>query len=105
LEIPIRLLYSNRSEEEIVYRAELQALADRNPWFQIRITLTGTPPGGWNGSTGRVSARWIGESTSDIPNPLYYVCGTPQFVQDQLALLTSMGVNEADLDWEPFRGY
>jgi hypothetical protein len=47
----------------------------------------------------------VADSTSGVTNPLYYVCGTPQFVQDQLALLAGMGVSVADLDWELFRGY
>lgn len=105
LEIPIRLLYSNRSEPEIVYRAELEALAVKNPHLEVHLTLTGEPPEGWRGGTGRVSAKWIAASTAGLTEPLYYVCGTPDFVMSGLSLLSSMGVPEADLDWEPFRGY
>lgn len=105
LDIPVRLLYSNRSVEEIVFRAELEQLAERNPRFRIDLTLTGPPPHDWEGATGRISPRMVAEATAGLPAPLYYVCGAPQFVQDQLALLTRTGVSEADLDWEFFRGY
>jgi ferredoxin-NADP reductase len=105
LPIPVRLLYSSRSEEEIAYRTELEELARRNSKFSIHLTLTGATPSGWGGRTGRISTGMVEEVASDLPDPLYYVCGTPQFVQDQLSLLARLGVSEADLDWEPFRGY
>jgi glycine betaine catabolism B len=105
LDIPVRLLYSNRSVEEIVFRTELEQLAERNSRVQIRLTLTGPVPPAWRGATGRVSPRMVADITSGLTDPLYYVCGTPQFVEDQLALLAQMGVSEADLDWELFRGY
>jgi ferredoxin-NADP reductase len=105
LGIPVRLLYSSRSEEEIAFRTELEQLAGRNPRFTIRLTLTGEAPRDWQGETGRISSRMVEELASDLVEPMYYVCGTPEFVRDQLGLLARMGVSEADLDWEPFRGY
>jgi ferredoxin-NADP reductase len=105
LEIPVRLVYSSRSVEEIAFRTELEQLAERNRRFRIRYTLTGSAPPGWRGATGRISSGMVADVTSGLTNPLYYVCGTPQFVQDQLAMLAQMGVSEADLDWELFRGY
>jgi glycine betaine catabolism B len=105
LEIPVRLLYSNRSVEEIVFRDELEKLTERNPMFRVVHTLTGAAPGDWTGATGRISPGLIQKSTTGLKNPLYYLCGTPQFVQDQLALLADLGVAVADLDWELFRGY
>jgi glycine betaine catabolism B len=105
LDIPVRLLYSNRSEEEIVFRKELAELTARNPRFKIHFTLTGPPPPSWAGSTGRISPRMVSETAAGLTDPLFYVCGTPQFVEDQLLVLTGMGVSEADIDWELFRGY
>jgi glycine betaine catabolism B len=105
LEIPVRLLYSNRTAEEIPFRTELETLAERNPRFRVLYTLTGTVPDGWTGASGRISSRMVEDCVSGLTDPLYYVCGTPQFVQDQLTLLGRRGVPEADLDWELFRGY
>jgi glycine betaine catabolism B len=105
LDIPVRLLYSNRSVEEIVFRTELEQLAKSNPRLETHLTLTGPAPPGWNGWVGRITSRMISDAASELIDPLYYVCGTPQFVQDQLTLLTRMGVPEVDLDWELFRGY
>jgi ferredoxin-NADP reductase len=105
LPIPVRLLYSSRTEEEIAFRTELEDLAERNPRFTMLVTLTRAAASGWKGETGRISARQVQELASPLRHPVYYVCGTPQFVRDQLDLLVGMGVAESDLDWEPFRGY
>src|SRR2546428_2703869 len=50
LPIPIRLVYSNRSEDEIVYRRELEALETLNPHFRLLNTLTRTTDRGWKGA-------------------------------------------------------
>src|SRR2546421_10470402 len=47
LPIPIRLVYSNRSEDEIVYRRELDSLEKQNANFRVRYTLTRTVDPGW----------------------------------------------------------
>src|SRR2546428_6423306 len=41
LQVPIRLLYSNRTRDEIAYRPELEELEQRNPKFIVFHTLTG----------------------------------------------------------------
>src|SRR2546422_3046988 len=54
LSIPIRLVYSNRTEDEIVYRHELDALEKQNPRFRVLHTLTRTAHGEWRGRTGGI---------------------------------------------------
>src|SRR5216117_3841396 len=54
LPIPIRLVYSNRSEDEIVYRHELEALETQNARFRVLHTLTRSTDDGWQGKTGRI---------------------------------------------------
>src|SRR5438552_8558930 len=61
LPIPIRLVYSNRSEDEIVYRDELEALEKQNPRFRVLYTLTRTVDPGWQGTTGRISQEALRE--------------------------------------------
>ena len=54
LPIPVHLVYSNRTVEEIAYREELDVLERRNPNFQVLYTLTRVVPGSWEGRTGRI---------------------------------------------------
>jgi len=105
LTIPVRLLYSNRTEREIAYRGELDELARMNPRFRVLYTLTRGPFDGWDGPTGRIDASLLSHGAEGLERPKYYVCGTPEFVREMTGLLVRSGVPEADLEYELFRGY
>jgi ferredoxin-NADP reductase len=105
LPIPIRLVYSNRSEDEIVYRKEFDALEKQNPRFRILHTLTRTTDGGWRGRTGRMDEELLQEAARGLTDPIYYVSGTPSLVRSVFQVLTDLSVPEADIEYEVFRGY
>ncbi len=105
LSIPVMLLYSNRTEEEIAYRGELQELERRNPRFRVLQTLSGEVEKGWEGSVGRIGPTLLEEASRGVDRPVYYVCGKPGMVAETLRLLSESGVPEADLMVEVFRGY
>src|SRR5438309_6936505 len=105
LPIPIRLVYSNRSEDEIVYRHELEALEKQNANFRVRYTLTRTADPGWRGTTGRINQEAIREAASGLADPIYYISATPGMVVGTLRLLRDLGISEDDLEIEAFRGY
>ena len=105
LPIPIRLVYSNRSEDEIVYRRELEALETKNPHFRMYNTLTRTTDSGWKGATGRIDRDFLREATRDLVDPVYYVSGTPSMVVGMLRLLRDLEVPDSNLEVEAFRGY
>ena len=105
LPIPVRLVYSNRSEDEIVYRDELEALEKQNPNFRVLQTLTRTTDDGWRGRTGRIDRELLQEVARDLTDPMYYVSGTPSMVVGTLRLLRALNVPDEDLEVEAFRGY
>jgi ferredoxin-NADP reductase len=105
LPIPVRLVYSNRSEDEIAYRAELEELQRRNPRFRVLNTLTGKVAKGWDGYVGRIDARLLQDATRGLKGPVYYVCGKTSMVGEMLRLLSESGVPEPDVLVEVFRGY
>jgi ferredoxin-NADP reductase len=105
LPIPIRLVYSNRNEDEIVYRPELDSLEKQNPNFRVLHTLTRTTDGGWRGRTGRIDGELLQEAARDLANPIYYVSGTPGMVVGTLRLLRALNIPDEDLEVEAFRGY
>jgi len=105
LPIPIRLVHSNRSEDEIVYRSELDALEKQNAQFHVIYTLTRTTENGWRGRTGRISQELLTEAASGLSDPVYYVTGTPSMVIGTLRLLRGLGVTDENLEVEAFRGY
>jgi len=106
MSIPIRLLYSSRSKEEIVYKSELEALARKNPEFHVLHTLTQEPMGGpWRGRTGRIDSVLLGDAARGLDDPVYYVCGKPAMVEAVLDQLEALDVSEGDVRVEAFHGY
>jgi ferredoxin-NADP reductase len=105
LPIPIRLVHSNRSEDEIVYRPELDALEKQNPRFRVLHTLTRNDDKGWQGRTGRIDQELLLEVAHDLSDPIYYVTGTPSMVVGTLRLLRDLNLPDSNIEIEPFRGY
>src|SRR5580700_5304362 len=88
LSIPVRLVYSNRTEEDIAYRAELEDLQTRNPRFLMLHTLTRKTSRGWKGSAGRIGAGHLRDATQGLDKPVFYICGKPGMVAEMLRLLS-----------------
>ena len=105
LSIPVRLVYSSRTQEEIAYRSELEALERKNPRFRVLHTLTRTADDPWPGATGRINRRLLDEVADGLVDPVYYVCGAPRMVEGIWRLLRDIGVREDDIEYEAFHGY
>ncbi|MHB8632566.1 MAG: ferredoxin--NADP reductase [Thermoplasmatota archaeon] len=104
LPIPLRLLYSNRSSEEIAFRAELDALARLNPAFKVEHTITRDDPS-WKGRRGRVDEATLKAISQGLTQPVYYLCGAPGLVDGVRSNLQALGVPDADVRFEHFWGY
>ncbi len=82
-EAPLWLLFGARFEEDIVYRAEFEALAARHPNFRYAVTLSRAAEG-WSGLRGYVQLHVPGmlaalrEATAAPPH--VYVCGLDRMV-------------------------
>jgi glycine betaine catabolism B len=105
---PRRLLYSARTPEEFVFRAELDELSRTSPHFQVHYTVTrsseSTTP--WNGRVGRIDEAWIRKVAQPLDHPKYFVAGLPEMVDEMVSILgESLSVPEDDIDYEVFRGY
>jgi glycine betaine catabolism B len=106
LPIDVRLVYSNRDEAEIAYRAELEGLTRQNPRFTIHHTLTRVAPdSAWAGRRGRIDSSLLNEASRGLSSPVYYVCGAPGMVQESYRLLQELEVPSDRIRFEVFRGY
>jgi len=106
LRTPLRLIYSNRSEQEIAYRAEVDELVRQNPHFEVTHTLTQVPEeSSWTGRRGRIDSSLLAEISGRLSHPVYYVCGAPSMVQSTVRDLQTLGVGPERIKYEVFRGY
>jgi ferredoxin-NADP reductase len=98
---PMRLLYSSRTLEDVIYRQELDSRAgDKLEVFQ---TLTREQPPGWTGYTRRIDADMLREvawPAADTPH--VFVCGSTRFVDAAADGLVALGYDPLSIRTERF---
>jgi ferredoxin-NADP reductase len=98
-----RLLYSSRSQADIIYRAELDRLASAGDGLEVYHTLTREKPAGWKGFTRRVDQAMMQEvAWPKEQMPAVYICGPTTFVEAAASLLVSMGYPPISIKTERF---
>ena len=92
------LLYGNKTEEDILLRAELEALRAAHPLrFMLRHQLTRVPRGGtWNGPTGRVDVNSLRAMLppgcgAEPAEALVLLCGPEGMQNAAMSALKEMG--------------
>jgi NAD(P)H-flavin reductase len=83
---PLIVLFGARTEAEILWRRELEALAAELPRVSYFATLS-QPQNGWEGRRGRVQDH-LAEILSPHPGARVYVCGVSEMVAECVARLT-----------------
>jgi ferredoxin-NADP reductase len=79
---PVRLLYSSRTEADIIYRGELDRHANAGDGVAIVHTLTRGQPAGWAGERGRIDQTMLGNHCWPAEErPRIFVCGPTLFVE------------------------
>jgi ferredoxin-NADP reductase len=102
--VPVRLLYSVRSQADVIYRSELSSPADG---VEVIYTLTRKQPPGWTGYARRVDQKMMAEVAWPVASgplasgplasgplasaPLAYVCGPTNFVEAVASDLVALG--------------
>jgi ferredoxin-NADP reductase len=101
--VPVRLLYSSPSYEEIIYRDELDQLAHSGAALEIIYTLTRSVPPGWNGYQRRIDLEMFRDiAWSDSEQPLTYICGPTSFVETAASDLIALGYGPGRIKTERF---
>lgn len=88
----VRLLYSARTEEDLIYRKELDAWAEDDARLEVVYTLTRGHGPHWTGLSGRVDrARLEEHAWPAAAEPDCYVCGPTGFVEAVASGLVELG--------------
>ena len=92
--VPMRLIYSVRNAEDVIYSDELGEDAV--------LTFTRSAPDGWQGHTGRLDKELISEHVSPFLLGTGFLCGTNGFVESASQLLLEAGVAPQQIRTERF---
>ncbi|TGD99018.1 FAD-binding oxidoreductase [Methylobacterium nonmethylotrophicum] len=97
--VPALLLYSARTQEEVIAREELIRRDAEEPGFRLMLTLTRVPGGR------RLDAGRIGEALAALGQPAHtFVCGANPFVSAVSDLLVEAGLPPQTIRTERFGG-
>jgi ferredoxin-NADP reductase len=100
-DVPVRLLYSVRADDDVLGRAELAP----RPGLDVVLTYTRTPPPGWSGATGRIDAALLRRhGFPRTGEPAVYVCGPTPFVEVVAQALVTLGYDGSRIRTERFGG-
>ena len=93
-DLPMRLVYSVRHADDVIYADEL---GDNTV-----LTFTRDAPGGWTGHTGHIDPALIAQATSELLPGTAFVCGSNGFVEPATELLLGAGFGEGEIRTERF---
>jgi ferredoxin-NADP reductase len=100
---PTRLLYSSRSEDDIIYKAELDALCAAGDGLIVDHCLTRKQPPGWRGYARRIDRAMLEEvAWPKVQNPIIFVCGPTPLVEGVAGHLVDLGYEAASIKTERF---
>jgi ferredoxin-NADP reductase len=98
---PMRLLYSSRSFDEVIYREELESIEGNG--FEVVHTLTREQPPGWSGYSRRIDPELLAEVAWPAKDePKVFVCGSTRFVDAAADGLVGLGYDPRSIRTERF---
>jgi ferredoxin-NADP reductase len=100
-DVPLRLLYSARTLDDVLYRSELEHVTSEA--LDVRFTLTRAWPAGWSGYRGRIHRDLLAEVAFPVDErPLIYICGPTAFVETAATVLVELGHDPGKIRTERF---
>jgi ferredoxin-NADP reductase len=101
--VPVRLLYSSRTYEDIIYREELEKLIADHSGLEVIHTLTRMQPVGWKGYNRRIDLRMLEEVANPFGKGLIaYICGPTAMVEGVANGLVTLGIPPDHIRTERF---
>jgi ring-1,2-phenylacetyl-CoA epoxidase subunit PaaE len=106
-ESKITLLYCSRSEDQIIFKSQLEKLENQYT-SKLKVVHNLTKPSStWTGLTGRLDAEKVKGTLAANPFPeatssLYFVCGPEGLMDTAIQSLESMGVPKEQILKESF---
>jgi ferredoxin-NADP reductase/DMSO/TMAO reductase YedYZ heme-binding membrane subunit len=98
----IHLVYSVKTERDIIFRSELEELQRRFPNLKVDVTLTREAPVEWTGKRGRLSAAMLSTIVPDIARSRVHLCGPTEMVEPLKKALRELGVTDGQMKSEAF---
>jgi predicted ferric reductase len=102
-DISVLLIWGNKSEADIIFKEDLEAMAaGEKPRLQV-VHILSQPGADWSGEKGYLCADFLRKYIKDgFAEKIYYICGPPVMTDLALRLLRGLGVPADKIDYEQF---
>jgi ferredoxin-NADP reductase len=101
--VPVRMLCSWRTGDDVIYADELSRIAGTVDGVEITHTLTRSAPDDWTGRRGRFDRDALSSLVWPADrNPFTFVCGPTGFVEAVASVLVALGHDPARVLTERF---
>jgi ferredoxin-NADP reductase len=98
----IHLVYSVKTERDIIFRSELEELQRRFPNLKFDVTVTREASVEWTGKRGRLSTAMLLSIVPDIAQSRVHLCGPTEMVEPLKKALRELGVADDQMKSEAF---
>lgn len=87
----IKLLFCNKTEQDIILKEQLDRLTDRWNGFKFSyVNVLSRPQANWSGAKGRISEQLVREHFGFDRDEFLFLCGPDAFNLSALQLLDSL---------------
>jgi len=101
--VPARLLFSSSTYADIIYREELERLAEQGDGLQVFHTLTRGQPPDWRGYRRRIDEQMLAEIVKPLGDSVQvFVCGPTLLVESVADHLVHLGMAASRIRTERF---
>jgi len=105
LQTDVVLIYSNRTEEEIAFKYELDLWQAENKNIRIFYTVTECQPKDKRCIYGRIDKKLLMECMKDCSRRIFFIFGPPKMVEAMSVLCRDIGCPGENVRTEKFIGY
>lgn len=104
LDADIVLIYSNKTENDLAFREELDEMMHNNNNLKVVYTLTRASES-WTGCRERICENMVIREIPDYRERHFLICGPPEMVRSMEEMLTAMKIPKDMVKKETLAGY
>lgn len=105
LDTNIVLMYSNRTEEEIAFRSELDRWKAQNSNISVYYVVTDSEPRDNSFIKGMIDQKFCMKKMTDMLERVHFIFGPPKMVEAMKELCIEAGCKKEQVKTESFIGY
>ena len=105
IDTQVTLFYSNRREEDIAFKKELDNWSHFNKRIKVVYTLTDAEPKDKTCIFGRINKEIINENLESLSERVFFIFGPPRMVEAMSKVCLDLGIESDNIRTENFLGY